>query len=98
MVDRQVKTEARLDQVIRRIDSITKLVHTGMKMLVDLEYKVNALIDVQQTTQQALAELAEHQKKLAEQQKKLAEQQVKADKRFEQLMAALLRKNINGRR
>jgi sulfopyruvate decarboxylase TPP-binding subunit len=65
-----VDPEARLDKIDRRLESMTKLMRFGMRMLLEHDGKINALIDAQIRTEQVLekrfTELAEAQRRTEE--------------------------------
>ena len=91
ILEQQAKMAVEAQRTDRRVDSIAKLVHLGMKTLVETDLKLNALIDAQIRTDEKMKALIEAQKRTDG---KLA----RTDAKFERLMAALLRKRSNGRR
>jgi septal ring factor EnvC (AmiA/AmiB activator) len=82
----QARSEARVDalekRLDRRMDAITKLLHQGMRMIVQIDTKV--------------AELAKSQAELAKSQKELAAAQ-KATERTLKALIDSLRNGRNGR-
>jgi hypothetical protein len=73
ILESQAKAEARMGVIDVRLDSITKLIRQGMRLLVKFQgeatafqtettSKFNALVDVQLRTDAKLEELAEAQK------------------------------------
>jgi len=64
----QAAAEGRMDKMERQLGAISNLMRTGIKLVINIreaqntaEYKINALIDAGQRTEQRLAELAEAQ-------------------------------------
>jgi hypothetical protein len=66
ILESQAKAEARMGVIDARLDSITKLVKQGMRLLVTFQTetnsKINALMDAQLHTDVKLEQLAEAQK------------------------------------
>lgn len=99
ILESQAKAEARMGAMDARLDSITKLLKQGMRMLVTFQTetnsKFNALVDAQLRTDAKLEQVAEAQLRTDVKLEQLAEAQKVTELKL-QLLFDTLRKNRNG--
>ena len=65
----EIRANARMDRIDRRLDATSKLIQHGMRMLVKVETKLDELSEAQKRTTVAVAELARSHAQLAQAQK-----------------------------
>ena len=85
----QARAEVRAEKSDRRIDSLTKLVQQGMRMIIQIQAQLKEM-------GASLRELAASQKELAASQKELAASQKETDRELKALVKSL-RYGRNGR-
>jgi tellurite resistance protein len=106
ILESQAKAEARLSVIDGRLDSITKLIRQGMRLLVKFQgeaaafqsettSKFNTLVDSQMRTDAKLDRVAEAQLRTDAKLEELAEAQKVTELKL-QLLFDTLRKNRNG--
>jgi len=88
--------EASPRAIDRRLDSISKLLHTGMKILAEQQYRINALIDSQVRADQRLTQLAEAQQSAQQRTDQKFAELAEAQKATEAALQAFLRRSGNG--
>jgi hypothetical protein len=96
----QAAAEGRMDKMERQLGTISNLMRTGMKLVINIrevqktaEFKINALIDSGQRTDHRLTQLAEAQaiseQKLYQRIAELGEGQATSDKKFDHRLTRL---------
>jgi lipase chaperone LimK len=92
----QAAAEGRMDKMERQLGAISNLMRAGIKLVINIreaqntaEFKINALIDAGQRTEQRLAELADSGQRTDQRLAELAKVQAKSDQRFDHKMAEL---------
>jgi len=96
----EIRANARMDRIDRRLDATSKLIQHGMRMLVKVETKLDELSEAQKRTTVAVAELARSQAELARSQAELARshaQLAQAQKATEKSLKAFIDSLRHGR-
>ena len=99
ILESQAKAEARMGVIDERLDSITKLIKQGMRLLVKFQgeatafqtettSKFNALVDAQLRTDAKLEQVAEAQLRTDAKLEQVAEAQLRTDAKLEELAEA----------
>ncbi|OLC27765.1 MAG: hypothetical protein DMG17_07510 [Acidobacteria bacterium] len=92
----EIRANARMDRIDRRLDATSKLIQHGMRMLVKVETKLDELSEAQKRTTVAVAELARSQAELARSHAQLAQAQKATEKSLKAFIDSL-RHGRNGK-
>ena len=85
----EIRANARMDRIDRRLDATSKLIQHGMRMLVKVETKLDELSEAQKRTTVAVAELARSQAELARSHAQLAQAQKATEKSLKAFIDSL---------
>jgi len=92
----EIRANARMDRIDRRLDATSKLIQHGMRMLVKVETKLDELSEAQKRTTVAVAELARSQAELARSHAQLSQAQKATEKSLKAFIDSL-RHGRNGK-